>query len=235
MGNTVSDSAGTATVPQLWDIQWPGQRHLGHRHRAYDVPVREGGTAENATWYTITGDASAGGVGVRQHAVTRPLMAGHHQRILLPVDGVSSILSQSDDFAHVHDPLRPVTGFGNTVSSAYGTACAHSTPSAETEGMFDVDQQTTDSVTGAPDGARRLHRRAAVAELGATLRSMPIVTSVRADIAQPANAIAWQIDKSGDGHSWTPTNAGASGAAARGLRGCRRCTASSGSSTVARP
>ena len=44
---------------------------------------------------------------------------------------------------------------------------------------------------------------------------MPIVTSVRADIAQPANAIAWQIDESGDGHSWTPANAGASGAPLR--------------------
>lgn len=44
---------------------------------------------------------------------------------------------------------------------------------------------------------------------------MPIVTSVRSDIAQPANAIAWQIDESGDGHSWAPANAGASGAPLR--------------------
>ena len=44
---------------------------------------------------------------------------------------------------------------------------------------------------------------------------MPIVTSVRADIAQPANAVAWQIDESGDGHYWTPANAGAAGAPLR--------------------
>ena len=44
---------------------------------------------------------------------------------------------------------------------------------------------------------------------------MPIVTSVRSDIATPANAVAWQIDQSGDGHSWTPANAGAAGAPLR--------------------
>ena len=44
---------------------------------------------------------------------------------------------------------------------------------------------------------------------------MPIVTSVRSDIAQPANAVAWQIDESGDGHTWTPANAGAAGAPLR--------------------
>ena len=44
---------------------------------------------------------------------------------------------------------------------------------------------------------------------------MPTVTSVSSDAQAPANAVAWQIDESGDGHSWTPVNAGAAGAPLR--------------------
>ena len=151
VGNTVSDSAGTATVPQLWDIQyWDGVTWGTGIGNTTSQSVGAG-TAENATWYTITGDASAGASG-SGNTLSQAVDGGVTTKNPVPVDGVGNILSQSDDFAPFTILSPPsVTGFGNTVSSAYGTALrSFNTIGQETEGGFDVDQQTTDSVLVRP-------------------------------------------------------------------------------------
>ena len=68
------------------------------------------------------------------------------------VDGVANTLSQAADFAPFTIIAPPsVTGFGNTISSAYGTALrSFNTIGQDTDGSFDIDQQTTESVLVRP-------------------------------------------------------------------------------------
>ena len=127
IGNTVSDSAGSAGVPQRWDLQfWDGITAVSGQGNTSSSGVGSG-SAENATWYDIDVSVTSG-------------------------SGFGNTLSQAADFAPFTIISPPsVTGFGDTISSAYGTALrSFNSIGQDTEGSFDVDQQTTDSVLVRP-------------------------------------------------------------------------------------
>ena len=150
-GNTTSIGVGAVGTPQVWDIQyWDGVTWGTGVGNTASQGVGAA-TAENATWYTITGDTSAGAVGAGD-TISQAVDGGWTTKNPTAANGIANTLSQADDFAPFTVIAPPsVTGFGNTISSAYGTALrSFNTIGAETEGGFDVDQQITDSVLVRP-------------------------------------------------------------------------------------
>lgn len=155
VGNTTSQSAngavGSVSPPQTWDFQyWDGVTFAAGSGNTYSAGVGSA-VAENATWYDITGTANVGGAGVG-NTLSQASDSGVATKNPTPVTGIANTLSQSDDFAPFTVLSPPsVTGFGNTVSSAYGTALrSFNTIGQDTEGGFEMDQQTTDSVLVRP-------------------------------------------------------------------------------------
>ena len=130
-GDTTSSSvgsAGTINPPQQWDfVYWDGVTWGTGVGNTNSTSVGSA-TAENATWYDITGTVGTGG------------------------SGVGNTLSQAADFAPFTVLSPPsVTGFGETISSSYGTVLrSFNTIGQETEGGFGMDQQTTDSILVRP-------------------------------------------------------------------------------------
>ena len=154
-GNTNSSAgdSGVAVVnpPQLWDIQyWDGTTYATGIGNTLSQAVGSA-TAENANWYTITGTINTGASGAG-NTLSQAVDSGVGTKNPVPVTGIANTLSQSDDFAPFTVISPPsVTGFGNTISSAYGTALrSFNTIGQDTEGGFDIDQQTTDSVLVRP-------------------------------------------------------------------------------------
>lgn len=157
VGNTTSIGVGSGSVvnpPQLWDIQYWDGVTWGTGVGNTDSSAVGVATAENANWYTIVATANAGGAGVG-NTLSQAVDSGVSTKNPTAADGAGNALSQAADFAPFTILSPPsVTGFGNTVSSAYGTALrSFNTIGAETEGGFDTDQQLTDSVLVRPSAS----------------------------------------------------------------------------------
>lgn len=150
VGNTVSAAVGAGTAvhpPQQWDIQyWDGVTWGTGEGNTYSAAVGSA-VAENAVWYDIAGTASAGAAGAGNN-LSQSVDSGVTTKNPVAVDGVANTLSQAADFAPFTIISPPsVTGVGNTVSSAYGSALrTFNTVGQDTDGSFDVDQQSTESV-----------------------------------------------------------------------------------------
>lgn len=153
-GDTTSSAGGSVTTiipPQYWNLQyWDGVTWGTGAGNTNSVGVGSA-TAENAVWYDIVGTASAGAAGAGNN-LSQAVDSGVTVKNPVAVSGVANTLSQAADFAPFTTISPPsVTGFGDTISSAYGTVLrSFNSIGQDTEGSFDVDQQTTDSVLVRP-------------------------------------------------------------------------------------
>lgn len=147
VGNTTSIGVGSAGTPQFWDIQYWNGVTWGTGVGNTDSTSVGAGTAENANWYTIVATANAGGAGFGD-TLSQAVDSGITVKNPVAAAGIANTLSQAADFAPFTIIAPPsVTGFGETISSAYGSALrTFNTIGQETEGGFDTSPQTTDSV-----------------------------------------------------------------------------------------
>lgn len=125
-GNTDSQGVGSVSVLVAWELSlFDGNPAVSGFGNTLSQGVGAG-VADNALLYSVG--------------------------VVVGSSGSGNTLSQAADFAPFTIISPPsVTGFGNTVSSAYGTALrSFNTVGQDTEGGFDVDQQTTDSVLVRP-------------------------------------------------------------------------------------
>ena len=151
VGNTASTGVGSVGVPQSWDFAyWDGLTAVTGVGNTASTAVGSG-TAVLLSWYTITGTVTSGAAGVGD-TISSAVDSGVTTKNPSAASGSGNTLSQSDDFAPFTTTSPPsVTGFGNTISSAYGTVLrSFNSIGQDTEGSFDVDQQTTDSVLVRP-------------------------------------------------------------------------------------
>jgi hypothetical protein len=154
VGNTTSIGVGSASTiypPQQWDIQyWDGVTWGTGIGNTNSTSVGAA-TAENATWYDISGTADTGGSGIG-NTLSQAVDSGVTVRNPISVTGVANTLSEAADFAPFIVIAPPsATGFGETISSSYGTVLrSFNSIGQETEGGFDLGQQTTSSVLVRP-------------------------------------------------------------------------------------
>lgn len=153
VGETLSQAGDTGVaVRQTWDVQyWDGVTWSTGVGNTTSIAVGSV-SVENLTWYTIDVTIGSSGAG---NTLSQAADGGVTAKNPTAASGAANTLSQADDFAPFTILSPPsVTGFGNTVSSAYGTALrSFNTIGAETEGGFDTNQQLTDSVLVRPSAS----------------------------------------------------------------------------------
>ena len=149
VGNTLSQSADAGVgTPQAWPMTLVDGTLVSGSGSGNTTSIGVGDAA-GGTWYTITADVNSSGFG---NTLSQAVDIGVGTNNPTAATGIANTLSQAADFAPFTVIAPPsVTGIGNTISSAYGTALrSFNTIGQDTEGVFDIDQQTTDSVLVRP-------------------------------------------------------------------------------------